>query len=117
MHEIRRSGWRMAMAAAGLTLSMASAQAEIRFGKADCPVPADASFKVLGAEGELDGVASEYAWLRRNRPGWRRDMQALMEKDGRKYDVLSISKGKARQKICFDISDFFGKGFGDLKTP
>lgn len=85
------------------------AQAGIRFGPATCPVPANAAFKILGAQGELDGVASEYAWLRENRPGWRRDRQVLLRRDGRLYDVLDISKRGAKQAICFDISDFFGK--------
>jgi hypothetical protein len=117
MPGIRRLAWTIALVWAAM-IGSSVAQAEIRFGKSDCPVPADAKFKVLGAEGELDGVASEYAWLRENRPGWRRDMQALMEKNGRKYDVLHISKGTIKQKICFDISDFYGKGgFGSIMQP
>jgi hypothetical protein len=100
---------RVIIAVALLCSLPAVAQAGIRFGPTTCPVPADAAFKVLGARGEVDGVASEYAWLRKNRPGWRRDRQVLLNRNGHLYDVLDISKGSAKQAICFDISDFFGK--------
>ncbi|WP_448950026.1 hypothetical protein [Labrys neptuniae] len=100
---------RVIMTAALVLGSTAAAQADILFGPAICPVRADAAFKILGARGEIDGVGSEYIWLRNNRPGWRRDRQSLLSRDGRRYDVLDISKGSAKQAICFDISDFFGK--------
>ena len=77
--------------------------------KSTCPVTADAAFKVVGAEGEEDGVSSEYAWLAANRPGWRTGMQSENSDGGKFYDVLTISKGAQRQVICFDITDFFGK--------
>ena len=97
---------------AAVTMVLASvspAAAVARLANATCPYASNAHFKVVGARGESDGVLSEYLWLRQTRPGWGRDSQALMQKAGRLYDLLYISKGKARQVICFDITDFFGK--------
>ena len=98
------------LVAAVCLLSITAAEAAIRMRPANCPVAADASFKVVGARGELDGVRSEYQWLAKERPGWRRNAQALIQGTrGRLYDLLYISKGREKQVICFDITDFFGK--------
>lgn len=104
---------RMILLAAVTVATMLSwtttAEAAIRLKATKCPVAADAAFRIIGARGERDGVAAEYEWLRQERPGWKRDAQALIE-DGRKqYDLLMISKGRKKQVICFDITGFFGK--------
>jgi len=107
------AGVRRTILAASVALAVlvtaSSAEAAIRLRPAKCPVPADASFRIVGARSELDGVASEYEWLRRERPGWKRQSQALIEKGGKFYDLLMIIKGRNKQVICFDITDFFGK--------
>lgn len=86
-----------------------AAEAGISFGKATCPVAANVALKVIGAKGEIDGVASEYQWLKANRPGWRSANQSVMHRKGRSYDILTIGKDGKHQTICFDITDFFGK--------
>ena len=84
-------------------------RAEIRHVPATCPFPADVALRIEGAKGEVDGVDSEYQWLVRERPGWRRTDQSTAEKGGHVYDILVIVKGNDKQTICFDITDFFGK--------
>ena len=98
-----------ALAAMTLLVSATTAEAAVKLRPAKCPVHADASFRITGAKGEYDGVASEYQWLARNRPGWRRDEQALIQNGSKRYDLLMISKGRKKQVICFDITSFFGK--------
>jgi hypothetical protein len=96
--------------AAGLGMSSA-ADAAVRLKPiAYCPVAANYAFKVVGARGEYDGVASEYQWLARTLPGWKRDTQALIsDNKGRAFDLLMISKSRKTQVLCFDITGFFGK--------
>jgi len=83
--------------------------AKIRLKPAKCPVAADASFKIVGARGEFDGVASEYEWIRTERPGRKPKSQALIGDERKQYDLLTIQKGRKKQVICFDITSFFGK--------
>lgn len=73
-----------------------------------CPLAADEAFKIEGARDEMDGVRSEYVWLREQRPGWVRSSQAHVRSGGHDYDLLMIDKGNDHQTICFDITDFFG---------
>ena len=84
------------------------AAADIALKPIACPFAA-VGYAITGATGEQDGIAAEYRWLDTNRPGWRRDNQALQHRDGRDYDVLDISHGTMRDRICFDITDFFGR--------
>jgi len=95
--------------AALLSWSGSAEAAKIRMKPTKCPVAADASFKIVGARGEMDGVASEYAWIRAERPGWKPKSQALIGDERRQYDLLTIQKGRKKQVICFDITSFFGK--------
>lgn len=83
------------------------ATAEIVMKPITCPY-ADTGFAIVGAKGERDGVAAEYRWLAVNRAGWKRDKQLLMHKDGHDYDVLEISREAEHDRICFDITAFFG---------
>jgi hypothetical protein len=96
-------------AMAMLSWSGSAEAAKIKLKPAKCPVAADASFKITGARTDFEGVASEYDWLGKNRPGWRRDEQALIQNGSKLYDLLYISKGRKKQVICFDITSFFGK--------
>lgn len=92
-----------------LSWAGAAEAAKIKMKPAKCPVAADASFKIVGARGEMDGVASEYEWIRAERPGWKPKSQALIADARRQYDLLTIQKGRKKQVICFDITSFFGK--------
>jgi hypothetical protein len=88
-----------------------TAEAAVRLKSiAYCPAPASHAFKVVGARGEYDGVASEYQWLARTLPGWRRDQQALIsDQKGRYFDLLYVSNGSKRQVLCFDVTAFYGR--------
>jgi hypothetical protein len=98
-------------ALAGLICAPGAAEAAVRLKPITyCPVAANYAFKITGAKGEYDGVASEYQWLARSLPGWKRDEQALIsDKKGRSFDLLMVSKSRKKQVICFDITSFFGK--------
>jgi hypothetical protein len=100
----------IALAAAIIVIATGAAEAKVRLKPAKCPVAADASFRITGAKGEIDGVGSEYQWLAAQRPGWKRNKQALIQSGNKLYDLLYISKGRKKQVICFDITAFFGKG-------
>jgi hypothetical protein len=68
---------------------------------------------IQGAQNEQAGVGAEYAWLRAKYPGYRRGLQALTKCDGKPADKLSIQTAAGQAlDIYFDISGFFGKGFG-----
>ena len=99
-----------AVALAAILAMTGVAEAKVRLKPAKCPVEANASFRITGAKGELDGVRSEYQWLAAERPGWKRNEQALIQNGNKLYDLLYISKGRKKQVICFDITAFFGKG-------
>ena len=92
-----------------LSFTTAAEAARIKMKPAKCPVAADISLKIVGARGEFDGVASEYEWIRTERPGWKPKSQALIGDEHKQYDLLTIQKGRKKQVICFDITSFFGK--------
>src|SRR5215510_7230469 len=67
---------------------------------------------IRGATGENQGIAAEYAWLRKRYPGHKVNRQSLMECDQHPTDMMSITTADGRSvDVHFDISDFFGKGF------
>jgi hypothetical protein len=73
------------------------------------------AIKIVGAKGEMDGVASEYACLdsafgSRKSGAWKLLRQSLLEKHGKNYDLMSVELADGTKKeILFDISDYFGK--------
>jgi hypothetical protein len=64
----------------------------------------------LKSDAGSDGaVASEGAWLRGNYPGWRRTRQALMSRNGRRYDRIDLeSPAGEKVSVYFDITAAFG---------
>lgn len=64
---------------------------------------------VIKAAGETDGIAQEYDWIARNRPGWTTETQALLIDGNKPYDMLIIRKGSQTEQIYFDISSFLGR--------
>ena len=59
--------------------------------------------------GSAAAVAREAAWLRQTYPGWRKVRQALIGRDGRRYDRIDIeSPSGETRSIYFDITDAFG---------
>jgi hypothetical protein len=101
---MRKLLWTMLMVA---TLA-GSAEAQIVFKGGDGNSLAQAVL-IMGAEGETDGVAAEYAWLDQHYPGYIPGDQALVQQGDRLYDILTIRwKGKTLE-LYFDITTFFGK--------
>ncbi|HEY7374370.1 MAG TPA: hypothetical protein VIF57_19560 [Polyangia bacterium] len=67
---------------------------------------------IRGARGEQQGIAAEYAWLRRRYPGHKVTGQSLGDCQQRAADIMSIRTADGREvEVHFDIGDFFGKGF------
>lgn len=70
---------------------------------------------IVGASGEADGVPAEYFYIStRHGVGgrdWQPVMQALHERDGRHFDILTVSvTGEwTNREYYFDISEFIGK--------
>jgi hypothetical protein len=65
---------------------------------------------VVGAQGESDGVASEYAWIERHYPGSSFKQQWLIECGGAAADQMEIVTADGKDVVLFfDISRFFGK--------
>ena len=65
---------------------------------------------VIQAPNEPTGVAAEYRWIADRFPGYARDGQALLHKDGHFYDTLDITTSSGEhKKFYFDITNFFGK--------
>jgi hypothetical protein len=82
--------------------------ADITFDGGDGASPATA-IVIVGAEGTSDGVASEYDWIEKMRPGAEVLGQALVQEGNRVYDAITIRTGGKEEVIYFDITDFFGK--------
>jgi len=65
---------------------------------------------VIQEKSESAGVSAEYKWLQEHYPGSRTKMQALNNRNGKPYDVLTIvTANGTEQLIYFDISRFYGK--------
>lgn len=65
---------------------------------------------VVGAQGERDGVASEYDWIKQHYPGSSFKHQALIECGGAAADQMEIVTADGKDVVLFfDISRFFGK--------
>ena len=64
---------------------------------------------ILGANGELNGVRSEYDWLRKFRPSCQRAGQSLAKSGSHFIDVLDIRCNGRPESVYFDITKFFGK--------
>jgi len=65
---------------------------------------------IVGAKNEIEGVNSEYAWLKKHHPKWKVGKQALISKKGKKYDILTcVLPNNQKKEVWFDISGFFGK--------
>ena len=94
--------------ALSLTLLATPALAEIHFLGGDGGTMADAVI-IADAQGETDGVDSEYYWLSQHFPGYATDGQALLQDRDKIYDLLTIHHQGKQIEIYFDITGFFGK--------
>ena len=65
---------------------------------------------IEGARNEEEGIVAESYWISRNRPGWRKGDQALINGNGRQFDRIIYASPDGKQTtIFFDITSFFGK--------
>jgi hypothetical protein len=57
----------------------------------------------------LEGISAEEEYIAKAYPGWKKTLQAIVSKDGRHYDVITIvGPGGAKKDIYFDITNWFG---------
>ena len=65
---------------------------------------------IEGARNEEEGIVAESYWISRNRPGWRKGDQALINANARQFDRISYTSPDGKQAVIFfDITSFFGK--------
>lgn len=73
------------------------------------------AIRILGAKGEMDGVASEYSCLDaaygpRREGKWKLLQQSLLNEKGKSFDLMSVQlPDGTKVDVFFDISDYFGK--------
>lgn len=63
---------------------------------------------VRAEAGGLDGHVAVYDWINEHRPGARLIGQGELERGGRRYDVVAISRRGVDEHIYFDITDVDG---------
>lgn len=91
------------------SLAMAPAAiAEITYGGGDGSSVEEAVI-ILGATGESDGVPAEYQWIDKTYPGAEVEGQALLDDNGRVYDLLTLTIEGKPVEVYFDITEYFGK--------
>ncbi len=65
---------------------------------------------VIMEKSERTGTAAEYAWLRKNFPGYSTNSQSLTYHNKKPFDILHVTLEDGTKKdFYFDISNFFGK--------
>ncbi len=65
---------------------------------------------IINETTETKGVNAEYAWLKKNYPGYKTKSQSLVTQDKKPFDIITIvTQGGDELKVYFDISNFFGK--------
>jgi hypothetical protein len=65
---------------------------------------------VIQETSETKGVGAEYAWLRKQYPGYKMQSQSLSTSNKKPYDIINIVTEDGEKKaVYFDISNFFGK--------
>ncbi len=65
---------------------------------------------IINETTETKGVNAEYAWLKKNYPGYKTKSQSLVSYDKKPFDIITIGTQAGDElKVYFDISNFFGK--------
>jgi hypothetical protein len=65
---------------------------------------------IIKAPDNFIGVRVEYAWIKKNCPGWQLERQSAFRAGNKIYDKMEFRTPDGRQKIIyFDITDFYGK--------
>ena len=65
---------------------------------------------VIDEKTETKGIAAEYAWIKKNYPGYKMRSQSLSHKGKKSYDIIHIETADGKLvDLYFDITKFFGK--------
>ena len=65
---------------------------------------------IIGAKSEMDGVNSEYEWLREKLPSAKQLSQTTINEQNRLYDCIEVKlPDETTRRVYFDITEFFGK--------
>ena len=65
---------------------------------------------VIDARNEDEGIKREYAWIRENYPGSRKESQDLLTCNDKPADAIHIVTANGQKvTVYFDISGWFGK--------
>jgi hypothetical protein len=90
-----------------ITLAMAGAA------QAQAPAPGssvETAISLPGIQHETQGVDAEYAYIKKNFPGWKLKAQSLISSKGRQYDAIQITGPDGSAKtVYFDITAWFGR--------
>jgi hypothetical protein len=70
----------------------------------------DTAIIINGAKREIEGVSSEYRWLRKKLPGAKTLRQAVVNQSNQVYDLFEVRlSDNTTRSVYFDITAFFGK--------
>ena len=65
---------------------------------------------IIKAPDNVIGVRVEYAWIKKNCPGWQLERQSAIKVRNKIYDKMEFRTPDGWLKtIYFDITDFYGK--------
>ena len=65
---------------------------------------------IIKAPDNFIGVRVEYAWIKKNCPGWQLEKQSAFKAGNKIYDKMEFRTPDGQRKtIFFDITDFYGK--------
>ena len=65
---------------------------------------------VINEKTETKGIDAEYAWIKKNYPGYKMRSQSLSHKGKKSYDIIHIETSDNKLvDLYFDITKFFGK--------
>ena len=59
-----------------------------------------------------EGINQEYLVLKKRLGTYKLIQQTLLEVEGKMYDKMLVETGGEQLEVFFDITAFFGKGFG-----
>jgi len=81
--------------------------------QAQAPAPGssvETAIVLPGIQHETQGVDAEYAYIKKNYPGWKLKAQSLISSKGKQYDAIQITgPDGAAKTVFFDITAWFGK--------
>jgi hypothetical protein len=88
----------------------------VEFTEKSGETPEDA-IVILNTKDSIEGVNAEYEYLGRKYgmrgKDWNLKLQSLVQNEGKFYDRMDLIFSDGSEKtIYFEITEFFGKGFG-----